>query len=159
MSGRILFSSASDNYWTPKDFFQRVDEIYGPFDLDVAASADNTKCEKFFTKEDDGLSKDWYGNVWCNPPYGLGIRDWMKKAWNEIEADNAKLVCFLVPARTDTKWFHEIAMEHANEIVFIKGRIRFENSPYGSTFPSMLVLFQKLKPFWEDSPLFGVMDR
>lgn len=141
---KTLFSSKSDNYWTPKEFFKQVNITYGPFDIDVAASDDNHLCDIYFTKESDGLSQDWNGVVWCNPPYGREIKKWLVKAITEIDKGNCKRAVFLIPARTDTKWMHDLVWVYASEIIFIEGRQKFDNnSPYTAPFPSMLVVFDK----------------
>lgn len=113
-SASVHFSSASDDWPTPQDFFDKCNAEFGPFELDVAASPDNAKCPRFFTAWDDGLSREWTGRVWMNPPYGRTIGDWMRKAYESAQA-GALVVC-LVPARTDTVWWHDYA---------IKGQIRF----------------------------------
>ena len=88
----------------------------------------------------DGLTQEWFGNVWMNPPYGRDIKAWMKKAY-EQSLYGAKVVC-LVPARTDTSWWHEYAMK-AREIRFIRGRLRFGNSKENAPFPSVVLVFSK----------------
>lgn len=87
--------------------------------------------------EQNGLKQIWTGVCWCNPPYGRGIEKWMKKAYES----NATVVC-LVPARTDTKWFHDFVLGKA-EIRFIRGRLKFGNSKNSAPFPSMLVIYRK----------------
>ena len=77
------------------------------FDLDVCATKENAKCEKYFTKEQDGLSQIWTGNCWLNPPYGRSIGNWVKKAYDSVQAEEANIVVCLLPARTDTRWFHD----------------------------------------------------
>jgi len=97
-------------------------------------------CELYFTKEDNGLEQDWVGNVFMNPPYGRVVTEWVKKAYNEVMNENADVVVCLLPARTDTRWFHDYCIK--GEIWFIKGRLSFSG---GGTapFPSMLVIFKK----------------
>ena len=84
----------------------------------------------------DGLKQEWVGVCWCNPPYGRGIGKWMKKA-----AEASAIVVCLVPARTDTKWFHEWVLNRA-EIRFIRGRLHFNGSKNSAPFPSMLVIYR-----------------
>lgn len=130
-----LFSHKSDEWETPQDFFDKVNEEFD-LEIDVAATPENRKCAGYFTAEDDGLSQDWgKARVWCNPPYS-NIKDWAKKC-----SEHKGLAVMLVPARTDTKWFHEYCYNKLNvEIRFIKGRLKF--SGQGSApFPSMLVIF------------------
>jgi len=133
----VHFSSATDLWSTPIDFFNKYNEQYG-FELDVCANAENAKCQRFFTKEDDGLSKEWSGICWMNPPYGREISKWMKKAY-ESSLAGATVVC-LVPARTDTAWWHDYAIN--GEIEFIRGRLKFGGSKNSAPFPSAVVVFK-----------------
>ena len=96
----VLFSSKSDDWATDQAFFAKMDRRYGPFDLDVCASADNAKCGRFFTAEMDGLQQPWQGRCWMNPPYGKTIGQWIRKAW-QSSLEGATVVC-LLPARVDT---------------------------------------------------------
>ena len=133
----VHFSSATDLWATPSEFFARLDKIYH-FETDVCATAENAKCPRFFTKEDDGLSQEWTGICWMNPPYGRQIGAWMRKAY-ESSIDGATVVC-LVPARTDTAWWHDFAMK--GDIEFIRGRLRFGGHKNPAPFPSALVVFK-----------------
>lgn len=133
----VHFSSATDLWATPQSFFDTYNQKYN-FSLDACASPENAKCPKYFTKEDDGLSQEWHGTVWMNPPYGREIIKWMKKAY-ESSLKGTTVVC-LVPSRTDTKWWHEYAMK--GEIEFIKGRLKFGNSLNSAPFPSAVVVFK-----------------
>src|SRR5574343_538970 len=138
----VHFSSKTDLWATPQDFFDKLNDEF-MFDIDVCATHENAKCKKFYTKLDDGMTKDWYGNVWCNPPYGRGIGEWVKKASNSthLYANGKKTtVVMLLPARTDTKWFHDYIYNKA-EIRFIKGRLKFGGSKNSAPFPSMVVIF------------------
>ena len=134
-----LFSGASDNWATPQALFNELDSEFG-FELDVCASASNAKCQKFFTKEDDGLSQNWSGVCWMNPPYGRKIIHWMQKAHESAKA-GATVVC-LVPSRTDTKWWH--AHARFGEVRFIKGRLKFGDGKGTAPFPSAVVIFRPL---------------
>ena len=133
----VHFSSKTDDWYTPPCFFEKVEQEHGPFDLDPCASAENAKAPRFYTKDDDGLTKTWSGSVYMNPPYGRTISQWMKKAL-EASEQGSKVVC-LVPARTDTKWWHDYAMQ--GEVTFIKGRLKFGGSKTSAPFPSALVVF------------------
>jgi phage N-6-adenine-methyltransferase len=133
----VHFSSKTELWATPLDFFKQWESLIGGFDIDVCATKDNTKCKKFFSKEDDGLSKDWTGKCWMNPPYGKEIGKWMKKAY-ESSKNGACVVC-LVPSRTDTRWWHDYAMK--GKITFIKGRLKFGDSKNSAPFPSAIVIF------------------
>ena len=131
---KVLFAHNSGDWETPQVLFDSLNKEF-TFTLDVCASKENAKCKKFFTKEQDGLKQKWGGAMcWCNPPYGRQIYEWVKKASTE----NCVL---LLPARTDTKWFHEFVYGKA-EIRFIKGRLKFGNSNNSAPFPSMVVVFR-----------------
>ena len=132
----VHFSSETDNWATPQNLFDELNQRYG-FELDVCASSENTKCSRFFSLEDDGLAQTWQGVCWMNPPYGRAIKDWMAKAYDSSK-NGAKVVC-LVPARTDTAWWHDYAMK--GEITFLRGRLKFGNSKNSAPFPSALVVF------------------
>tara|TARA_R110000782_G_scaffold169360_1_gene261265 strand:+ start:138 stop:548 length:411 start_codon:yes stop_codon:yes gene_type:complete len=134
----VHFSSKTDMWSTPQSFFNKYNEKYN-FNLDVCASEDNAKCAKYFTETDDGLQQEWEGVCWMNPPYGREIKKWMEKAYKS-SLKGATVVC-LVPARTDTIWWHEYAMK--GEIEFIKGRLKFGNSKNSAPFPSAIVVFKK----------------
>lgn len=133
----VHFSSKSDEWETPIDFFDKLNAEFG-FTLDPCATKDNAKCQHFYTKKDNGLLKSWGVNrVFMNPPYGNQIGAWMRKAW--LSAQHGAIVVCLVPARTDTKWWHDYAMKGA--IRFIKGRLKFNAHTNSAPFPSALVLF------------------
>jgi phage N-6-adenine-methyltransferase len=138
MINKGLFSSATYEWETPREFFDAVDKIFH-FDLDVCATASNAKCGRYFTKEEDGLAQPWRGICWMNPPYGREIGFWIKKAY-ESSLDGKTVVVCLLPVRTDTKWWHDYVIPYAKSIDFIRGRLRF--SCKGSApFPSALVVF------------------
>ena len=132
----VHFTSNTDLWSTPQDFFDNLNKKYN-FTLDVCATNENAKCDQYYTLDVDGLSQSWVGVCWMNPPYGREICLWMKKAY-ESSLNGAKIVC-LVPARTDTKWWHDYAMK--GEIEFIKGRLKFGNAKNSSPFPSAVVVF------------------
>lgn len=146
MNIELMFSSKTDNWETPQDLFEELNKEFD-FTLDPCADSQNHKCHIYFTKEDDGLSRDWGGHiVFCNPPYGREIGKWVKKAYETMKnAWNYKyktIVVMLIPARTDTKWFHEYIYNKPNvEIRFLKGRLKFGNSKNSAPFPSMIVVF------------------
>lgn len=133
-----MFSSKTCEWETPQKLFDLLNEKWH-FDLDVCATAENNKCEHFFSKEQDGLKQEWTGVCWMNPPYGRDIRKWVQKAY-ESSLKGAKVVC-LLPARTDTGWWHDFCMK--GSIEFIRGRLKFGNSKSGAPFPSAIVIFQK----------------
>ena len=151
---QVMFSSKTGEWATPQEFFDKLNWRFGPFDLDPCANPHNTKCANFYTEAEDGLSKDWAGHtVFVNPPYGRGIDKWIEKAWKTAKDGKSKVV-MLIPARTDTKYWHDYVMK-ASEVYFLKGRLKFGNSVNSAPFPSAIVVF-------EDTPLpqrFGAMNR
>ena len=134
----VHFSSETDLWATPQDTFDALNAEFGPFDVDVCAVAGNAKCARFYTPETDGLAQDWApSRCWMNPPYGRTIARWMCKAWEE-SLRGATVVC-LVPARTDTAWWHDYAMK--GQIRFLRGRLKFGNAKHSAPFPSAVVVF------------------
>ena len=130
------FSSNRDDWETPDSLFLPLDNEFS-FSLDVCATVDNTKCDDYFTLEDDGLSKDWFGVCWMNPPFGEQ-RKWVEKAY-EQSLYGATIVC-LLPALTNTNWWHDYCMK--GEIRFIRGRPKFKGAKYGLPQPLAIVLFR-----------------
>ena len=110
------------------------------FDLDPAATPENARAPRFYTPADDGLTKDWFGRVWVNPPYS-GVRDWVRKAVAEAQRAEVEYVVMLLPARTDTRWFHDLVRPHAQQVIFVRGRLKFKGGASSAPFPSMLVIF------------------
>ena len=139
MNTELMFSSKTDLWETPQYLFDELDKEFH-FTLDVCATPENAKCKKFYTKLEDGLTQPWPGTVWCNPPYGRQISKWVKRAY-ETNHLLGNTIVMLLPARTDTKWFHEYIYNHA-EIRFIKGRLKFGDSVNPAPFPSMIVIFR-----------------
>jgi phage N-6-adenine-methyltransferase len=131
----VMFSSKTDLWSTPQDFFDKLNREFG-FEVDVCALPSNAKCKKFYSPADDGLSQEWKGVCWCNPPYGREIGKWVKKAY-----ESNAITVMLLPSRTDTKWFHDYIYGKA-EIRFIKGRLKFGDSKNAAPFPSMIVVFR-----------------
>ena len=129
-----------DEFYTPDDFYQKCVDKYGPFTLDVAASALNTKCPKFFTEDQNGLDQEWRGRVWCNPPYRKILR-WVEKAHAEVLYGRAEIVVLLLPAHTATEWFH-FALEYG-KVEFIKGKLKFGGLSGVPFFGSVLVIFER----------------
>nr|DAG85435.1 MAG TPA: DNA N-6-adenine-methyltransferase [Caudoviricetes sp.] len=140
MSIDACLSSKTCEWATPKQFFEELNNEFG-FTLEPCSTHENAKCEKHYTKLEDGLKQDWGGHtVFCNPPYGrkeTGL--WVKKCYEESKKPNTKVV-MLIPSRTDTKWFHEYIYQKA-EIRFIKGRLKFNDGKESDPFPSMVVIF------------------
>ena len=142
MNTNVMFSSATDQWATPQGFFDELNEEFN-FTLDPCADEFNHKCEKYFTKEQDGLLQEWSGErVFCNPPYGRETQNWVRKCFQEVTAGDCPLAVMLIPARTDTRWFHDYIYKKA-EIRFVKGRLKFGDSANSAPFPSMVVIFKK----------------
>lgn len=139
MNKELMFSSKDETWTTPQDFFNNLNEEFH-FTLDPCCLPHTAKCEKYYTPNENGLIQDWSGEiVFVNPPYGREIYNWVKKCSEESKKTNTKIV-MLIPARTDTKYFHEF-IYHKAEIRFLKGRLKFGNSKNAAPFPSMIVIF------------------
>ena len=139
-------SSDSDDWWTPQWLFDLLDSEFG-FETDVCASDANHKCTRYFTREVDGLTQEWTGACWMNPPYGRSggsapIGRWIEKAFRSA-LDGATVVC-LVPARTDTAWWWGFCIH--GEVRFLPGRLRFSDADNTATFPSAVVIFWATVP-------------
>ena len=133
------FASKNQEYATPVDMFNRIDEEFH-FTLDVCADEFNHKCDKYFSVQDNALEQDWSGNVcWMNPPY-KDLKVWIKKAYEESRKPNTTVVC-LIPARTNTKWWYDYCMN--GKIIFIIGRPKFEGCIHGLPQPLALIVFNK----------------
>lgn len=137
----ILFSSKNEVWETPHDLFNSLNKLY-QFTLDPCANRENANCEKYYTIEDNGLLQSWKGErVFCNPPYGRNIGSWIRKCYDEVMLNDCELVVLLVPARTDTAWFHDY-IYNKFDIEFLRGRLTF--SCVGrAPFPSMIVIMTK----------------
>ena len=134
----VHYSSTTEEWSTPQDLFDRLDSEFH-FTLDPCSTDENAKCQKHYTKADDGLSKDWTGEVvWCNPPYGRRMTAWILKCYQHKLGGGVAVM--LIPARTDTKAFHEYILGKG-EIRFIRGRIKFGGAKYNAPFPSMVVVY------------------
>ena len=136
MVHKSLYSSATDEWETPQWLFDALHHEFG-FETDVCATADNAKCKRFYSKDDNGLIQDWSGTCWCNPPYSE-IGRWLKKAY--ISSRHGATVICLIPARTDTAYWHNFVMQA--EVRFIRGRLRFGDAANPAPFPSTVVVFR-----------------
>lgn len=133
-----LFSSLTDEWPTPQRLFDALHAEFG-FTLDPCATEANAKCGRYFTRAEDGLKQDWSRDVvFMNPPYGRMIGHWVKKAYES--ARQGALVVSLLPARTDTRWWHDYVMR--GEIRLLRGRLTFEGGKYPAPFPSAIVVFR-----------------
>lgn len=150
MNNDLHFSSASAEWATPQDFFDCLNAQY-KFTLDPCATAENAKCEKFYTKEQDGLAQSWANEVvFMNPPYGRGINKWIEKA-HDSSLEGATVVC-LIPARTDTAYWHKFIWDAERDTWragvrgrLLKGRLKFGDGTNAAPFPSALVIFTKFE--------------
>lgn len=142
MNKSLMFSSATDLWSTPQDFFDELNNEFN-FTLDVCALPENAKCSNFYTPQTDGLSQPWKGRVWCNPPYGREVGQWVRRGYSSRKTLVAEVVVMLLPARTDTRWFHDYIYIYGKaEIRFIRGRLKFGGSKNAAPFPSMVVIFR-----------------
>lgn len=133
-----LYTSNTAEWSTPQDLFDRLNDEFH-FTLDPCSTDENAKCEKHYTKDQDGLKQSWAGEtVYCNPPYGREIGAWCRKCYEHFMGGGTAVM--LIPARTDTSWFHDWIYGKA-EIRFIRGRLRFSNSKSYAPFPSMIVIY------------------
>ena len=135
------FSCKSDLWTTPKSLFAELNWKY-KFTLDPCCTKQSALCDKYYTIEDDGLKQDWGGEiVFMNPPYGREIGKWVEKAYKE-SLKGAVVVC-LIPARTDTRYWHDYIFPYASGIKFLKGRLKFGNGKNSAPFPSAIIEFKK----------------
>jgi len=139
MNTDVMFSSKSSEWETPQWLFDRLDSLFH-FELDVCASDSTAKCQQYFSVKEDGLKQEWRGSCWMNPPYGREIGRWVEKAYLSSLDEGATVVC-LLPARTDTLWWHKYCSK--GEVYFLKGRLKFSNSKTSAPFPSAIVVFRK----------------
>ena len=136
----VHYSSKTNEWSTPQDFFDELDKEFN-FTLDPCATSENAKCTKYFTVEDDGLKQDWSKDVvFMNPPYGREIKYWVQKAYEE-SLKGATVVC-LIPARTDTAYWHDYIFGKADDIRFLRGRLKFGDSKNPAPFPSAIIIYK-----------------
>lgn len=139
MLNASMLSSKTYEWATPQDLFDNLNAQYF-FELDVCATPEKAKCARYYTQEQDGLQQKWEGRCWMNPPYGRKIGQWVQKAY-ESSLQGATVVC-LLPARTDTAWWHDFCIAHAAKITFLRGRLKFGDAKHSAPFPSAVVLFE-----------------
>ena len=139
MISEALYSSRTEEWPTPQSFFDQLDAEFH-FTLDPCATAENAKCAKFFTKQQNGLQQDWGTEiVFCNPPYGKTMRDWARKCYESSQS--GALVVLLAHARTDTRWFHDWVYGKS-ELRFVRGRLKFGDGAQSAPFPSLVAVFR-----------------
>ena len=140
MINKGLFTSNTNEWATPVKFFEELNKEFN-FTLDPCATDDNAKCRKYFTVKENGLIQDWGGEVvFCNPPYGRELPLWVKKCYEEHKKHGITVV-MLIPARTDTSYFHDY-IYGKSEIRFIRGRLKFNDCKQSAPFPSMVVVYK-----------------
>jgi phage N-6-adenine-methyltransferase len=144
MNQSVHFLSQHLDWRTPRVLFDALHEEFR-FTIDVCASDENALLDRYWTERDEALLRSWRGErVWMNPPYGRQLSRWMEKAWSEADAE---VVVGLVPARTDTAWWHDYAML-ADEIRFLRGRLEFSGhvkmnpASHNAPFPSAVVVWR-----------------
>jgi len=143
MNNKLMFSSKTDLWETPQETYDKLNDEFH-FTLDVCALPENAKCGDYYTPNDDGLKQPWTGTCWCNPPYGRTIGNWVQKARDA--ALEGTTVVMLMPARTDTRWFHDYIYNKENvEYRFVRGRLKFGGCKNSAPFPSMVVVFHGVK--------------
>lgn len=140
MNTDLMFSSKKQDWTTPRAFFEELDREFR-FTLDAAASDENALCKRYFTEKDDGLKQKWGGRVWLNSPYGRVLGQWVKKAYESVKDGDCELVVMLLPARTDTSYWHDYCMK--GDVRFIRGRLKFGDGKNSAPFPSAIVIFKK----------------
>lgn len=133
-----MFSSKTDAWETPQDFFDRLNKVFR-FNVDVCATHENAKCSYYYTPDIDGLKQDWSGICFMNPPYGRDITKWVQKAYRSAKDNMATVVC-LLPARVDTRWWNEYCAK--GEVFFVNGRLKFGGCKNSAPFPSAVVVFR-----------------
>ena len=146
MNNEAMFSSGTEHWSTPIELFDELN-LEHKFTVDVCADTTNYKVKRYFNKKTDGLAQSWDGEVaWCNPPYGKEIKLWIEKAYESTKTVGCNTtVVMLLPARTDTRWFHEFIYNNPLcSVKFIKGRLKFSGSKNSAPFPSMVVTFKSL---------------
>ena len=149
MVDEVLFSHKVTEWVTPPELYNKLNDMFD-FDLDPCTTEHNPlNTPHFYTKKENGLTKQWYGNVFVNPPYDQ-IEEWLAKAQKELETGMAPKIVFLLPARTDTKWFHTFIYDYSFykfrshvKVWFLKGRLKFRHAKNSAPFPSMVVIFSK----------------
>jgi site-specific DNA-methyltransferase (adenine-specific) len=134
-----LLAERRTQWYTPPERFAEWNAQYGPFDLDPCATADNAKCAHYFTREQDGLKQRWFGRVFLNPPFGR-LDLWLQKAWESVASGDAELVVCLLPARTETGYWHDVCA--LGEVTFVRGRLKFGGVNGTAPFASAVVVFR-----------------
>jgi len=135
------FNRSKVDYETPPEVFNPLQKEFG-ITFDVCATPKNAKCQQFFTVSDNALEKDWNGVCWMNPPFGREMKKWVIKAWTESQK-GVTVIC-LLPARTNTNWWHDYCMK--GEVRFIRGEVKFVGCKNGLWLPMAIVIFNRQTP-------------
>jgi site-specific DNA-methyltransferase (adenine-specific) len=138
---RVHALATGVNRETPQWLFDKYHARWR-FTLDVCATKRNAKCPVYFSRRDNGLAQPWRGVCWMNPPYGDEIGDWVRKATEEVAARRAIAVVALLPARTDTAWWHDWVKPFAR-VRFLRGRLRFGGAKKDAPFPSVIAIYPR----------------
>ena len=139
----VHYSSKSNEWATPMILFNELNKEFD-FTLDPCSTHENAKCKKHFTIKENGLKRSWSKEtVFMNPPYGREIKKWIEKAYKE-SLKGTTVVC-LIPARTDTTYWHDFIFGKADDIRFLRGRLKFGNSKNSAPFPSAIVIYRGSK--------------
>ncbi|WP_082556019.1 DNA N-6-adenine-methyltransferase [Aeromicrobium sp. Root472D3] len=163
-----LYSSATDNWPTPQDFYDRLDAEFN-FALDVCSSKANHKAPVFYALDHDnpnfrdGLAGDWAADaagqtIWCNPPYGRGIRAWMEAALHAAQTGGATVVC-LVPVRADSAWWHDLVLSTGAEVRYVRGRLKFGDAKNSAAFSSAVVIYRPTDVIGAAGPVHTVPNK
>jgi phage N-6-adenine-methyltransferase len=136
----------SDHWATPPAVFDAIARVFGPFDLDACATEANAKCARYYDEAQNGLAQPWLGRVWVNPPYS-DPSPWIGKALDATHGREASRVVMLLPAATDTAWYHDLVLPYAH-VVTVRGRVKFlgwHGKPIGTPKSgSVIAVFPKL---------------
>lgn len=136
---KAMVSSKSNEWETPQGLFDDLNKEFN-FTLDPCATSLNAKCEKYYTKRENGLQQSWAGEVvFMNPPYGGNTGKWIEKAWHE-SLHGAIVVCLIVSS-TDRSYWHDYIFPHASEIRWLRGRLKFVTAKSTAPFASAIVIF------------------
>jgi len=135
---KVMFSKKSDEWATPQEFYDKLNEIFG-FTLDPCATHENHKCDKYFTMEDDGLAQSWSGETsFVNNPYSAN-KQWSQKCVEEGLKEDT-LVAMLLPARVETRFFQDLLFPNSRYVLFVKRRLKFGGHKNSAPFPSALCI-------------------
>ena len=137
-----MATSKTDDWASPREMVEAWSKTHGPFTFDPCASETNATALEYLTEQDNGLMHPWKGKIWFNPPYGRVLSHWMEKANLELDSGRVELIVALLPARTDTRWFHNHVLARRHTVQFIKGRVKYGNGKSPAPFPSIIVIMR-----------------